>query len=295
MLNNDQIYRLEIIKQKADDQHAFIQASLKYVKEIENKSIKKMVQQLRSDVHIDHCWIKRGNESIGVVKIFKSTFYSFGVSNDLEEEEISKILHLIESDIAAWRHRKIETTLISNYLQIALENGFKVEFSRMKMSLSLDQTKNLTNYNSLDLKVFQTQYVDPIIEMFVDAYNGGIDEKIGMFGKSVAHSAIHSVLNGKFGTFRSDLSAVIFNENKIIGGALTTIFEGHPFVVIIGVIRRNQKSGFGRKLLSWIINQTKLCKYNEIRLWVTVENNSALKLYESIGFKKMMQIYTLYK
>jgi ribosomal protein S18 acetylase RimI-like enzyme len=294
-MSSEDKYRLEIVKRTYDDEYAFAKKTLELVTEVDKNSIEKEIETNKMQYHVDHCWILKAEQKIGVVKVLKSSFYSFGLEPNLDNIEVIQILKLLIKDVSAWNNAKVEATLHSHYHDQALQVGFKVEFSRMKMRLELTNAHHLLNYESLQLYQYQPKFREELVKMFIDAYRGGVDERIGMFGAEVAHSAINSVIRGNFGKFDSDLSLVVKDDkSKIVAGVLTTISEGFPFIVIIGVTRTNQKRGIGRKILSWLVEMATKRNFEEIRLWVTRENTIARKLYESMGFEPLHQIHAFY-
>ncbi len=278
-----------------DDMYEFAKASTNYVKEIDKKEIEKEMEQIKSEYHVDHCWIKRNSEKVGVVKILRSTFYGFGLSKNINQDEIYDILQLIEKDITPWSGKRIETTIHVDYLKFVQKNGYLIEFSRKKMRLKLSEVKNIMDNTSLNSEIITKRHLNGLIEMFIDAYIGSVDEKIGMFDTSNAHSAIQSIFKGSFGKYLREMSILVKQDHEIIAAIMTTLTEGCPFIVIVGVNRRFQKTGIGRKLLSWVIEKANQNNYAEIRLWVTVENKPAINLYDSMGFEPIQQVYSLYK
>ncbi len=244
-------------------------------------------------------WIKNDlEERIGTVKIRRdSTFFGFGVRTDLSEEDIRQIFDLIENEINFWFSKtRLYATVSLEYIDIAIAHDYKIEFSRYKMLLEFDEVENLAPYEDLNLIQFEERYFPEMVECFIDAYSGTIDEKIGMFSATIAHNAIRSIFEGKFGEFKTELSVLYVNsEGNLVGASLITISEGNPLIVIVGVRRDDQGKSLGRKMLSANIELCKKFNYDQLTLWVTKENSSALGLYESIGFKKQHQIFSIYK
>jgi GNAT superfamily N-acetyltransferase len=178
-----------------------------------------------------------------------------------------------------------------------MSRNYQIAFSRKKMELNLDQVINALDYQDLIIKPYNKKVQQELAEVFIDAYSGSVDEKVGMFDRSIAHSAIISIMNGEFGKFMPELSGLLYNEDGgiLIGGILMTALEGCPFVVIIGIHRDFQQTSMGRRLMCWSIDKAKKYKYNKMRLWVTVENKVASNLYDSLGFKEVLSISSVTK
>ncbi len=288
-------FRIELIKRARPEMIKFATMTMELVKEYDKKSISKELDHIQSQFHIDNCWILREEEPVGVVKIYRSTFYALGLIETLSDEEKITILQLMVSDMSPWNSNRIEATLHTDYYDYAKKIGFKCEFSREKLYLNLNAKNNVQDFQDLNIRTYRVTDFKQITNMFIDAYQGSIDEKIGMFGKEIAYSAIQSIIRGNFGEFQKDLSAVVLDANNdIIAGVMTTISEGLPFIIIIGVSRISQNLGFGRKLLSWVIAKAEEHQYESMKLWVTVENHHAYQLYNSIGFKPVLKVQTLY-
>ncbi|MHA2253029.1 MAG: GNAT family N-acetyltransferase [Candidatus Kariarchaeaceae archaeon] len=288
-------FRIELIKRTRDEMIKFAKSTMELVKEYDKKSVSMELDHIRSQFHIDNCWIFDGEEKVGVVKIHRSTFYALGLLEKLSDSDILNILKLIVSDISPLNVQRIEGTLHSDYVKFAEKIGFKHEFSREKLYLNLNETSNIRDFQDLDIRTYRVTDFKQITNMFIDAYQGSVDERIGMFGKEIAYSAIQSIIRGNFGEFKTDLSAVVLDDKgEIMAGVMTTISEEIPFIIIIGVSRKSQNLGLGRKLLSWIIAKLGENQYESLKLWVTVENRRAYQLYKSMGFQSALSVHTLY-
>ena len=293
--NNASRYSIELLKRDNRDIKLFAEYSQMYVEEVDKRPIDNEIKKIKSRSHIDHCWILKNEEKFGIVKIIRGNFYNLGVPSDLDKSELGEIISIIEKEILAFHNFRIEGTLNSKYLSAALGRDYKIEFSRNKMELDFSQIDNKVSYKTLNIEPYKNQYFRELTNTYIDAYRGSIDERVGMFDQSIAHSAIRSILNNDFGEFRPDLSGLVFDGKELIGGILITILEECPFVVIIGLKRKNQLKQVGRKLMSWAIENSQKQGYNKMRLWVTTENEIALNLYLSLGFKMILKINSVYK
>ncbi|OLS24449.1 MAG: Mycothiol acetyltransferase [Candidatus Heimdallarchaeota archaeon LC_2] len=293
--NNASRFSIELLRRDNKDINLFAEYSQRYVEEVDKKPIDDEIKKIKSRSHIDHCWILKDDEKLGIVKIIRGNFYNLGVPSYLDNAQLNEILSIIEKDILSFHNFRIEGTLHNKYLLVALDRGYNIEFSRNKMELDLSNVDNCVSYTTLDIQTYKNHYFRELTDTYIDAYRGSIDERVGMFDQSIAHSAIKSILNNDFGKFRPDLSGLVFDKKELIGGILITILEDCPFVVIIGLKRKNQLKQVGRKLMSWAIENSQKQGYNKMRLWVTTENKIALKLYESLGFKEILIINSVYK
>jgi GNAT superfamily N-acetyltransferase len=290
-------FSLKLVKNNPKDLLDYVRLMIEWVDEIDKRPIRDEINKIQSQYHIDNFFIMRDGNAVGVVKITHSTFYSMGLTKEVSKEEYDLVFDLIEDDLKGWRIDRYEATLHANFVPYALSRGYEIEFSRKKLKLDLETVKNMSDYDGLISRTYQRGDLSNLIDTFIDAYRESVDEKIGMFGGGIASSAISSILRGNFGVFIPEMSPLILaNDSDYIEAAsLTTISEGCPFVVIIGVRRAEQSKGYGRKLLSWVIDRAKREGYDEIRLWVTEENTKASHLYDSMGFREISRISSLVK
>lgn len=286
---------IELLTREYDEMKLFAEFSQKYVEEVDKRPIIDEIKKIKARSHIDHCWILRNKEKLGIVKIIRGNFYNLGVPSDLDTTQLNEILSIIEKDILAFHNYRIEGTMHSKYLPIALDRDYKVEFSRKKMELDFSNLKNCIPIRTIELKPYKNDHFRELTDVYIDAYKGSIDERVGMFDQSIAYSALKSIMSNDFGSFRPDLSGLVFIDKELIGGILITILENCPFVVIVGLKRKYQLKRRGRELMCWAIEKSRKDGYNKMRLWVTTENEIALRLYENLGFKEILSINSVYK
>jgi len=275
----------------------YAESILKLVREVDQRPIHVEVERIKSQYHIDHYYINKNGKHIGLVKIFQGNYFYLGLEDYIDENEYIPILQLIENNVGGWRIDRIEATLHEQYREAAEEMGYFVDFSRIKMVLDLKDAKALdTDFSSIE-RTYARGDLTHLIDMASDAYRDSVDEQIGVFSGGMATSAISSILKGSYGEFRADMTPIIVEEGTqyIEGASMTTISEGEPFVVLIGVRRAEQGKGLGRKLLSWVIQKSIENNYEKLRLWVTVGNEKAFDLYSSVGFKEVTRIHSLYR
>jgi ribosomal protein S18 acetylase RimI-like enzyme len=274
----------------------FAELSRKWVVEIDDNPLKEDIEEITEKFRfIDHCWIKSEDEIIGVVRINYDNFYSLG-NNPEYDEYIEEILLLIEKDIANWKPHKIKATVNEKYKNYLINLGYKIEFNREKLSLDFKNAQGLEEIENLKFDNLKWKHFYKIVDLFIDAYEGTIDEQIGMFTKDNAVRAIEMIKNSDFGRVMKNLSFFVPNDNdEYIAGAITTINEQTIFLVIIGVRKNLHRTGLGKKLISAIVKGGIKKGYGSINLWVTSENNIARNLYYSMGFEKVIGITNAYK
>lgn len=89
---------------------------------------------------------------------------------------------------------------------------------------------------------------------------------------------------------------VLENNGEIISFAeLFKIWdENAAYLYSFGTKKSYQRNGFGKKLLEYIIDYCKNSSIEKIKLTVAHENDSALCLYKSLGFKKIKNLENEY-
>ncbi|MDH5403091.1 MAG: GNAT family N-acetyltransferase [Candidatus Heimdallarchaeota archaeon] len=289
-------YSLEMISGKKDQIKEFVLASFKWVKEIERRDVEQEINRIKGNYHIDHCWILRNSEKIGVVRIVRGLFYALGLDDAVSPVEIPKILDEICLDTSSWNFNKLEATIHQDFLHFLIEKEFMIDYSRKKLLIKFADFSPVPIDETIIVDYSKIHF-HQVVNTFIDAYRGSIDEKIGMFGPNIARSAIESIINGNFGKFIPELSGVILEKdtNYVQGAVMCTISENIPFVVIIGLRSLYKNQGLGRKLLTWCILRSIQKGYEEMSLWVTTENNNALHLYKSLGFTEVLTIFKMQK
>lgn len=136
----------------------------------------------------------------------------------------------------------------------------------------------------------------------IKLYNGEDDLKsqisslmtsclIGEYGENVKTPNIDEMLN----YYHSRQDSIIYyglDDDKFVGfmwviessDLLTS--EPFCFFLYLGIINEYRDKGFGKKLMSYAIEQAKQKGINEIKLSVRADNQKAVSIYKSLGFKE---------
>ncbi len=77
-------------------------------------------------------------------------------------------------------------------------------------------------------------------------------------------------------------------EEKLIGYLSARIFEDHAEILNIVVEKEFQKQGIGTKLLQTLINEVETRTIKSVILEVRASNHNAQKLYQTLGFEKIL-------
>ncbi len=290
-------FDIDLISNTIDEVSEFVKFTGKWVVEAEKRRLKDEVNRIMKNASfIDHCWIKRDEEIVGVVRIRDTTFYSLGLNPELTEAEIDRIIDVILRDIGYWKPAEIEASVHERYVPYLERKGFRRKFSREQMEVNIDQMKGIKKLQNVNFRTLDWKEKERYRDMFVDAYAGTIDEKIEMFTPLNASFILEIIKSEEFGTVLRDLSLFIEERGKYVGGVICTYFEESIFVAIIGVRKSHQGKGLGRGILSEITERARnLGNVEKISLWVTTENKAARSLYLSMGFQPKIKVFALSK
>ena len=272
----------------------FAEFSHKWVIEVNSEKVKSIQGTLkRHYFSFFPYWINAGKNTVAVVQITSNSFHSFGVSDQLNEDIVKEIFKMIIDKITKTATSYIKANASERFLPLLEGLGFKSAYGREKYILKLDQAKGIKDYSGLNLEKLDWTKMGKIIKLFLNAYEGTIDEKIGLFGKKSAPRALRMVMNNEFGKVKNNYSYFTLKNNEYTGGVITSINDDELFIVIIGVHKAFQRISLGRKLMSLIIEKGKKDNYKELSLWVTKKNESAIGFYKSLGFKKQSGVYSM--
>jgi ribosomal protein S18 acetylase RimI-like enzyme len=120
--------------------------------------------------------------------------------------------------------------------------------------------------------------VDELAEAFLDAYIGTIDYE----GESIEDAFNEITTISKYGEIiRSATQCLMVGDE--IASAVWTVEKDHPLVSYLITVPKYKRRGYGRKLMTQILNALKQESYRKVVLYVTA-GNAATSLYESMGF-----------
>ncbi|CEO90460.1 putative ribosomal-protein-alanine acetyltransferase [Syntrophaceticus schinkii] len=97
-----------------------------------------------------------------------------------------------------------------------------------------------------------------------------------------ATEAYLSELNNKFARY-----FVLLEQERVIGYAGMWLFAGESHITTIAVHPDYRSRGYGRMLMATLIEYSKEHHADTMILEVRVSNSSAIRLYSSMGFKRI--------
>ena len=99
------------------------------------------------------------------------------------------------------------------------------------------------------------------------------------------------LLDNGLGLFLDPASTALVEKApmRLVGGILTAQVTAREAVFLdIMVDPERRRRGLGRFLVRWAMRALVGLGYEKVRLWVTASNTSALRLYDSEGFRRVM-------
>jgi GNAT superfamily N-acetyltransferase len=102
--------------------------------------------------------------------------------------------------------------------------------------------------------------------------------------ESEAVAEVQKTFAGEYGTFIPECSLAIERAGKLVSATLVTRFEGRPFIAFTMTEPTSRRMGFGRAGIANAMSALHARGESELRLVVTLGNEAARTLYESLGF-----------
>lgn len=150
---------------------------------------------------------------------------------------------------------------------------------RVKMICKLEKQQNKSQH--------QVKRISPgdtlkIAKTMLGAYMGTVDQHEETIDEAVLE--VEKILNDGYGPFIVEASFLIEKENDACAVICINLWENKPLITEIFVGENYVKQGMASTLIKISMHELFLMGYEEIVLYVTVENVNAVKLYEKLGF-----------
>ena len=119
------------------------------------------------------------------------------------------------------------------------------------------------------------------------AFSGTVDANLIGTDPLEYRRMIDELIDGRMGRFLGEASTAITcgDPEELVGAILTS--EQTPQLAVyldVMVAPRYRRQGIGRYLVRWGFRALWALGYPRVRLWVTERNETARRLYESVGF-----------
>lgn len=163
--------------------------------------------------------------------------------------------------------------------------GFHVRYERMRM-----ETFPLVKREkpALGMAHPEATDVDEVATFLRAAYEGHLEQQFGMHVGSEQDwtDYVTAIWKGANGTYVPLASWLTRDAVGIAGASLASHWMGAPLLAEIGVRKDRRGQGIARDLVVATTNALVDLGYDRLALYVTIGNDPALKLYESLGFKQ---------
>ena len=127
--------------------------------------------------------------------------------------------------------------------------------------------------NKIDIaKVMYESYKDTI-----DYENDTIDDLV---------MDILNIESGLYGKYLDDASFIAIKDGEIIGGIFITDFKGEATITYNFTDRKYRNQGVSTTLIQYVENELYDKGYEDIHIYLSLENQAAYNLYQSVGFEK---------
>jgi ribosomal protein S18 acetylase RimI-like enzyme len=135
-----------------------------------------------------------------------------------------------------------------------------------------------------DLRSPTERDVEALGELMYRAYLGTIDYEDETLEQSVEE--VRKTYRGDYGRFDSEHSSVAERGGLLASATLITRWQDRPFVAFSMTDPRFSRQGLARASLERSMGLLRQDGERELRLVVTLANEPALNLYESLGFRQ---------
>lgn len=153
---------------------------------------------------------------------------------------------------------------------------------RIRMSLRLSKT----DFEFPDEVIpADLRYLEEIASCALDAYENTIDYE----GEDLQQTReeILRVYDGFYGPYMHEASFIYLEEETVYAGLLTCLYRGEPTITYTFTRKSRQRLGYSTTLIGLACQKLYELGYHSLFLYVTVENQGAVRLYESLGFQEV--------
>ena len=132
------------------------------------------------------------------------------------------------------------------------------------------------------LRAMTPEDIPRLGKLFLAAYVGTVDYE----GESEqeATAAVQATFKGEFGEFLGAASSVIERSNKLVSASFITLWQGQPLLAFSVTAPEHKGSGLAGKCIGASMQALVRAGYEELHLFVTATNASALSVYNRLGF-----------
>ncbi|MBO1263556.1 GNAT family N-acetyltransferase [Proteiniclasticum sp. SCR006] len=153
---------------------------------------------------------------------------------------------------------------------------------RIRMSLRLSDDKRDFPITFVPA---EKKHLYAMAEAILDAYRDTIDYE----GEDLEQTLdeLKRVYKGSYGPLMDEASFLLMEENLVKAGVLVCLYRGEPTITYTFTRKKEQRLGYATLLILKSAQTLYQLGYHSLYLYVTVENSSAVRLFESLGFSEV--------
>ncbi len=121
-----------------------------------------------------------------------------------------------------------------------------------------------------------------LAQLLLDAYRGTVDQEGETIEQALAE--LDRTYGGEYGPFMPEESRVVEREGKLVSAILLTRWQDRPFIAYTVTHPQWQRQGLARSGLLSAMHAVRAGGDELLSLVVTLKNEKALSLYQSLGF-----------
>lgn len=150
----------------------------------------------------------------------------------------------------------------------------------VKMSYNLRKAPGLSL--GLSGEIMQPEHLDELAACMYDSYLNSTDYE----GETPEQTReeLANVFSGKYGTWLQQASFVLRRRGRMAGAIVCSLFEQQPLITYVFTLPAYRGQGFARRLIESAIQALRALDYDKLNLFVRLDNESARRVYESLGF-----------
>jgi ribosomal protein S18 acetylase RimI-like enzyme len=122
-----------------------------------------------------------------------------------------------------------------------------------------------------------------LAQLLLDAYRGTIDQEEESIEQALAE--IVRTFAGEYGPFMPAASRVVEREGKLVSATLLTRWKDRPFIAYAVTHPQWQRQGLAKSSVLSAMHAVHAGGDELLSLVVTLKNEPAFTLYQSLGFK----------
>ena len=229
-----------------------------------------------------HFAIRKDGQIIGTVRLGPAEISGFSMVPSEASDGTGAVLRCVDF-LRASGASSITAHFEDRYATPFDSLGFRRVFARMRME---GPTARSAPSGSVHLAPPEENEVAGLTEFLMHVYEGHMEQQFGLHTGPEAEwrDYIAGLFKGDSGQYMPDASYVALDEGRLIGAILITHWMGMPLVAELGVAKARRGKGLGRALLAAAMNRLAQRDEPRLALYVTIGNDPAIALYQSIGF-----------